>query len=232
VGSTPQGIVTPERGKADKVRARYNAEVEQIRGQRNLSDAGRRARLAQAVVKARADLDRLRAEEADRVAGRRDQIIHEFFGHNRPNDSRIISIRDAADRAGRVKTPDDAADLMNRAEQSGDDVLLRALARECAGRRSPLEPEWHNLFQTWVRQQPGGPEALDELAIIGDETTDSGHRLHRERAFGLPQLPREIAGIGNLKVLADQADSIAELPPSRGEQVGKHLSGMVLGTME
>jgi hypothetical protein len=225
VGTTP--IVTPERGRADKVRARYNAEVEQIRGQRNLSDDGRRARLAEAVVKARADLDRLRAEEADRVTSRRDQIVRDFFGHVRPSDNRIISIRDAETRAVQVKTPDEAAALMNRAEQNGDDVLLRALARECAQRRNPLETAWHNLFQTWAAQQPGGPEALDELTLIGEETTDTGHRILRERAFGLPALPKEIAGIGNLKTLANQADNIPELPPTRGEQIGQHLAKFI-----
>jgi hypothetical protein len=228
----PRTIDTPERAKADRIRSRYNAEIEQIRGQRNLSDAGRRARLAQAVIRAKADLDQLRAAESDRVTSRRDQIVRDFFGHVRPNDARIISIRDAETRAAQVKTPDEAAALMNDAEQNGDDVLLRALAKKCVRRRNSLEPDWNNLFETWAAQQPGGPEALDELTLIGDETADTGHRILREHAFGLPALPKEIAGIGNLKTLADQADNIPELPPSRGEQIGQHLAKFTHATIE
>jgi hypothetical protein len=224
---TPRGISSPERTKADKVRARYNAEIEQIRSQRNLSDAGRRARLAQAVIKAKADLEQLRATENEHITRRRDQILRNLFGHVHPNDARIVNIRSAEAIAAQVKTPHEAATLMNDAENNDDEVLLRILARKCVQRRNPLEPDWNNLFETWAALQPGGPEALTELATIGDETTDTGHRILREHAFGLPSLPKEIAGIGNLKTLADQADNIPELPPTRGEQIGQHLAKFI-----
>jgi hypothetical protein len=228
----PRTIDTPERAKADRIRNRYNAEIEQIRGQRNLSDAGRRARLAQAVIKAKSDLEKLRATENEHITSRRDQILRNLFGHVRPNDARIVNIRSAEAIAAQVKTPDEAATLMNDAENNDDEVLLRILARKCVQRRNPLEPDWNNLFETWAALQPGGPEALNELALIGDETTDTGHRILRERAFGLPALPKEIAGIGNLKPLADQADNIPELPPTRGEQIGQHLAKFAHATIE
>jgi hypothetical protein len=231
-GSTPGRIDTEQRAKADKVRARLAKEIERIQAQKNLTREGKQARLAQAVVNAQNQLAELRAAEAHDVSDRRDQIIKRLFGHTKPDDTRIISIRDAADRASRIKSAEEAAKLMNRAELNGDTVLLRALARECATRRSPAEPAYNTLFEQWAEQQCGGPEALEELAVIGDETGDAGHRLNRERAFSVGLLPDEIRGVGNIKALAAHADTIPELPPTRAEQVGKHLSGFVHAEMD
>ncbi len=211
MGTTPQGIDTEERAKADRVRARLAKETEHIQAQNNLDREGQRARLAAARLKAKTDLKRLGATEADHVDSRRAQRIREFFGYTRPDDNRIVSIRDASDRATRIETPDDAAKLMNSADQTGDTVLLRALAQECAQRSNPLESGWGVLFHTWAQQQPGGAEALAELNLIGEETTDTGSRLMRERAFGLPPKPPELAGASDsqLRALAAQADTIS-----------------------
>jgi uncharacterized protein (DUF2267 family) len=209
-GTTPGRINTEQRAKADRIRDRLAKEIGDIQAQKNLTTEGKQARLAKAVLKAQADLTQLRTAEAEDVTNRRDQIIQGLFGHTRPDDTRIISVRDAADRAARIKTPDECAALMNRAALHNDEVLLRALARECAERRSPVAPAYSTLFEQWADQQTGGPEALEELATISDETSDAGHRLNRERAFSVGMLPDEIRGIGDLKALAAQADTIAD----------------------
>lgn len=238
MGTTPQGIgagINPgKRAQADRVTARLAKETEHIQAQKNLDRKGREARLAAARLKAEADFKRLSADETDHVTGLWDQRIRGFFGYIRPDDSRIISIRDAADRAKLVKTPNECAALMNDCEESGDEVLLRALAKECAKRHNPLEPAWGGLFRTWAEMQPDGTEALDDLAAIFAETTDVGHRLVRESAFGLPPLPKELVGYSNtqLRALAAQADTISELPPTRAEQVGTRLAGMVHAELE
>lgn len=235
MGTTPQGIDTEERRKAARNRERLAKETEHIQGQKNWSTAGKQAQLARARVKTIDQNTQLAAGDTARVTGGRDEIFRCLFGHTRPDDSRIISVRDAADRAARIKTPDDAAKLMNRAELHGDTVLLQALARECAGRRSPVEPAWDGLFKTWAAQQPGGAEALDQLAIIDDELHDIGHKLLREHAFGVGPPPVELQGlsIGDLRRLATHADNPeGEITPNHAEQVGKHLSSMVRGMME
>jgi hypothetical protein len=212
VSTTPQGIDTEERRKAARNRERLAKETEHIQGQKNWSAVGKQAQLARAVVKAIDQNTQLGGADTGRVTGGDAEIRRGLFGHTRPDDSRIISIRDAADRAGRVKTPEEAAKLMNRAELHGDTVLLQALAWECAERRSPVEPAWDGLFKTWAAQQPGGTEALDQLAIIDDELHDVGHRLLREHAFGVGPLPAELRGlsIGDLRRLAAQADTITQ----------------------
>jgi hypothetical protein len=235
VGTTPEGIDTEERRKAARNRERLAKETGHIKGQKNWSAAGKKAQLARARVKAYDQNTQLDADDAACLTGGRAGIIRGLFGHTRPNDSRIISVRDAADRAARVKTPDDAAKLMNRAELHGDTVLLQALARECAERRSPVEPAWDGLFKTWAAQQPGGTEALDQLAIIDDELHDVGHRILREHAFGVGPLPAELHGlsISDLRRLATQADNPeSEIPPSHAEQIGQHLAKFVHAEIE
>ncbi|HET9255487.1 MAG TPA: hypothetical protein VFO16_09825 [Pseudonocardiaceae bacterium] len=224
---TPGRIDTEERRKADRVRQRLAKEVTAIQGQRNLTREGKRSRLAAAVVKAQAELGELRAAEAQRVTARREQCERELFGHVQPDDTRVISIRDAADRAAQIKDPEQMAAWMERVKDH-DEVLLQAFARECYTRRNAAEPVWQRLVETWVRQT-GRADAAEELGIIRDETSDSGHRLTREAAFSVGLLPAEIHGVSNsqLRSLADQADQIEELPPSRAEQVGQRLAGMV-----
>lgn len=211
--TAPRGIDTPERVKANKIRERLAKEIEHIDHQRNLTPQGRRARHAKAVVTAQDQLSQLRAQEAQRITDRRDELTKDLFGAVRPNDSRVISLRDAADRASRVTTAKEAERLMNLAEMSGDKVLLQALARECAQRSNPLEPAYGVLFQQWANEQPVGADTVDELSVIADEMSDTGHRLMRDRAFSITALPGDIRGIGDLRALAAEADDDQSATP-------------------
>ncbi|MEO7196003.1 MAG: hypothetical protein ABIZ05_14505 [Pseudonocardiaceae bacterium] len=212
--TTPRSIDTPERNKAARIRDRLAKEIEHVDRRRDLSPAGRRARHAQAIVKAQDELSQLRADEAQRVADRRAELTKNLFGAVRPDDARIISIRDAADRSSRVADAKEAERLMNLAEMSGDEVLLQALARECAQRSNPVEPDYGVLFQQWANEQPAGADTVDELSVIADEMSDTGHRLMRERAFAVT-LPDDIRGIGNLRALAAEADDSDSAPTAQ-----------------
>jgi hypothetical protein len=225
--TTPRGIDTPERDRVKKIRDRALGQYQKVRTQKNLTDTGRRARLAAAWRAANAEAQQLLDDERRRLTKRAERIMRDKFGHVSPNDARIISIRDAADRAARVEGPKEAAELMNRAELNGDDVLLTALARECMRRRNPLEPDYWGLFTTWMRQQPDGAEVLEELTTLGAEELESGNRLVRDSVFNVPR-PDELTGLSNtqLNELADQADDIPELPPTRAEEVGARFAAL------
>lgn len=207
-GTTPRAGINPEqRVETDRIRARLGKEVERIRAQKNLTREGKAAQLARAVDQAQDKLTELGTGETEDLLASDARITSDFFGHYRPDPTQIISIRDAADRAARIKNAEECAKLMNRAELHGDTVLLRALAQECAQRRTPMEPAYGTLFEQWAEQQPGGPEALEQLAGINHELHDTGARLLRERAFSVGPLPEELRGVGNLKALAQQADA-------------------------
>jgi hypothetical protein len=227
-----KSITTSERDKAERIKNRVAKEIERIEAQRNLTAAGRQARLARAVVKAQDELTELRTAESQRVIGRRDELIRELFGNVSTTDSRIISIRDAQDRASRVTDAEEAARLMNLAEQNGDTVLLRALAQECAGRSGdPLNPTWGNLFTQWAQLQTDGADIVGELGLIGDELTDGEHRIRRDQAFSVTAVPDDLRGLGNLRSIAARADEEdGVLPPTLGQQAGDaFLHGMGTG---
>ena len=220
-----KSITTSERDKAERIKNRLAKEIEHIEGQRNLTPAGRQSRLARAVIKAQDELTELRTVEFQRVTGRRDHLIRELFGNMNTTDSRIISVRDAQDRASRVTDAEEASRLMNLAEQNGDTVLLRALARECASRSGdPLESGWRNLFTTWAQEQTDGADIVDELGLIGDELTDGEHRIRRDQAFSITTVPDDLRGLGNLRSIAARADEEdGVLPPTLGQQAGAAL---------
>lgn len=215
-------IEMPERKEAAKIRNTLGQEVQSIRNQRNLTRDGKNARIAKAVVKAQAKIAEQRQTETRRLSDRKDQLAKKLFGHIKPDDSRIASIRDASDRAAKLTNVEDMAEAMNRAEMAGDSVLLKALAQECARRSNdPLQSGWGTLFQQWANAEYGANEAVEELGALAAEG-DSTHRMHRDHAFSVGALPAEIQ-TGNLKILAEQADSIPELPPSMAEQKGSKM---------
>ncbi|MFZ2117635.1 MAG: hypothetical protein WCB73_06330 [Pseudonocardiaceae bacterium] len=216
-------IEMPERNQAAKIREALGREVQHLRNQRNLDREGRKARIAKAVVRAQAKLAELRQAETQRLTERKDQLTKKLFGHVKPDDNRIASIRDASDRAAKLVKVDDMAEAMNRAEMAGDSVLLKALAQECARRSNdPLQSGWGTLFQQWANAEYGANDAVEELGAIAAEG-NSTHRMHRDHAFSVGALPEEVRGVGNLKPLADQADEIPELPPSLAEQKGDKM---------
>jgi len=214
--TTPRGITTPERDQAARIRDRLATELAAIHSQRDLSDVGKQRRSARVVVKAQDQLKALQAAEAARVADREDALTRQLFASVGKNSvtgatdaTSVISARDAADRASRITSPKDAARLMDLADLHGDAVLLRALARECASRGNPLEPEYRRLFRTWADRQEGAADAIAELDVINDERHALDHRLNREVAFGPGRLPDYLRG-GNLHPLAAEADDTEE----------------------
>ena len=210
----PGSIDTEERRQAAAVQARLAKQLADIHGQKDLSDVGRQRRSARAVVTAQAELAALQQAEVRRVDAREDELTRQLFastasssftGHT--DAAQVISARDAADRASRITSPAEAERLLNQADLHNDQVLLRALARECSARGSKLEPGYENLFRQWIDQQPNGADIAAELALIRDEGGDLGHRLSRENAFGTGSLPDYLRG-GNLTSLAAGADDV------------------------
>ena len=124
-----------DRDAADQVRQEYTTQVEEVRTNLDLSSEGRQRRLADLYVKAQSRLQKLGAAEAERLTVRRISLERDLFGAKAAQrgldvGAHAISARDAADRAARVKSPDEAAELLRRAESDGDEILVRAIARQ------------------------------------------------------------------------------------------------------
>lgn len=161
---------TPERDRGRKIQERHNATVAEVQADTDLTTEAKSRRLAQAYVKAAAELGDLRAEERDRLARREAELERHLFGAlNRPEDA--ISSRDAQDRAERLTTPAEAGEALRRAEQADDQVLAGAITHH-AVRRSrqavsrQATQEWDAVLAAYVDARPAKEPVVRELAEI------------------------------------------------------------------
>lgn len=179
---------TQERERAQRVQERYAAMTRRIREDPDLTQDGRRRRLAQAWTSARAELDKLRADERDRLAEREQYLERRLFGlSGLDGASQAISTRDAQDRASRLSRPSDATELLARAERNGDDALARAVAQHAAQQAraaatAGLSAAWDGVLGQFIDARPSLLEVVKELASI--------ERLGAGQVFNVYSLPR------------------------------------------
>lgn len=214
-----------ERTEAAKIRKNRDAQIEEIRRQKNLTREGRAARIARVVEDTKAKLAELRNAETQRLADRQDELERKLFGVKTTDHSRIMAIRQADEIASRITDPEKARAAMNKADRNNDHDLVRALAEQCFLHTGDIQygQAWRNLLDQWAENQYGGSDAVAEIQKIRFEQTDATRKLQRESVFGVGVLPEEVRGYGNLGALAAQADATPELPPTAAEQKGTHL---------
>jgi hypothetical protein len=164
---------TRQQTAADKIRAALTAQTAQIRTARDLSNEGRAHHLARTYVQARDEMTSLKRADAEKRNRRRAELQQLLFGNPRNSDSAaVISYRDAQDRADKLKDPQEAAALLERAIMSKDEFLGRAIAMRAMARLTlkGLGDGWAQVADRWVQQQdPYTAELVQELADIEQE---------------------------------------------------------------
>ena len=147
-------INTPERVQARQIKARVAAQIEAVRANRDLTDLGRSRQIAELSAGLKDELARLKTQEQNRLQAEHDKLERQAFSgavarrNSSPSD--LISLRDAADRAAQAKKPDEAAALLDRAHDSGDESLAAAVAR-------------HALRRGLDSQLPGSQTAWEDI---------------------------------------------------------------------
>ncbi len=159
-------MTTSERDKAASVRARYQGLVERIRASQDLSTEGRARQLAAAYLTTKNELATLHKQEQARVQNRAAELERRVFGPPAGVPD-ILSVRDAADRAAQIKKPEDARELLRRAEQNRDEVLARAVAQTALerGRQAILDKEvdaWDDTLRDFYGARPHLEQVLQE----------------------------------------------------------------------
>jgi hypothetical protein len=179
--------------KASVIQRTLNEAIAAARNDTGLNEVGKRDRIAKAYQKADQDMRRLKdswqtkAEQTTVVLGK------DVFGAASTSGADAISIRDADDRASRIETPDEAANLLGRAEENGDTVLARAIAQRAYGERSGLMGNaWSGVLDTYTESRPDVAEKLNELNNARRNSIRDN--LQAGWTFSLNQ-PREIQGL-------------------------------------
>jgi hypothetical protein len=112
------------------IQRRLNETVEGIRANRSFTPQGRKVEMAKAVLTARNQTEKLKAEFVAAREARRTNLERIVFGIvGEPTASDLIAHRDAQDRAASLTGSDEAAAVLRRANQSNDESLAKAVAQ-------------------------------------------------------------------------------------------------------
>ena len=151
---------TPEATEAEKIRAEQRTSIEAIRNNRNLSPEGRRAAIARVHLESKKAITGLEKQAATRRQSRVGEIRKQVFGLSGYQSAQdVISYRDAQDRVASLSSDDEAKalELYDRAELSGDTILLSALVNRA------MEAGWVNLANTYIDANPYKGGLVEEL---------------------------------------------------------------------
>jgi hypothetical protein len=195
--------------RARDIQKRHAAAVQQVQERRDLSAEGRKRQLARVHTQFSAEMDQVRAAANEATEQRRNEIVRGLFGNPSPGDSTsVISYRDALDRADRVKTPEEAARLLRRAQQTGDTTLARAVAAKAldAAMGPDANGAWAGVVNTWGAEDAGRDELLTELSALNDAASPAG-RFAGGLQYALAR-PLGLDAGDNVAALAAAADQI------------------------
>jgi hypothetical protein len=150
--------------KAGAIQRNLASSVAAVRENAELSTDGKVRRLARAYRDASRAMNKLREDWQGKAAVDSRSLGRDLFGTASAVGADAISVRDADDRAARVERVGDALDLMHRAHENGDEVLVRALAQRAYRERSnPFGGGWAPVLDTYVEMHPEVGEKLAQL---------------------------------------------------------------------
>lgn len=196
-----------ERGAAAAVRRALSREVEAIRADDRLSADGKRGAIARATLSARADMRTLRQGADAREEQERHEAQYRLFGvGTRGVGTDLLAARDAHDRAERITSPAEAAQLLDRAERTGDISLGRAVfARvfDMSIGGGELSGQWGTLGAAYLDKHPEAREDADLLAALASPSVED---RGRDRLATELMLPDEVR-TGQLEAIAADWDS-------------------------
>jgi hypothetical protein len=205
----------------EQIERDYQSAVASVRDRRDLSDEGKRAHLAGIYQDARNELRAInQREDADREQ-QRGKLQRTLFGNPSADPSSVISYRDALDRAGQLKSAEEALDLLHRAELTQDEALARAIGHHAASRNVTSGDGWGRVLDSWAQARPGISDTLDELADLsaGDSTRA---KFARKMSRSFPA-PTELEGHGDdveLAKLRGMVPGESPASPERDTRVG------------
>jgi hypothetical protein len=215
----------PNRAKAEQRLADYRQVVADISSDRTRTEEYKAGRLASEYRSARVDVEGLRRSDLQWREQRATELGRKLFGDlGKVTGQDALSMRDAFSVARDLKSPEDAAILLNQAELTGDTVLGRAVLARCveggsdgddamAQAISGASP-WATLARQYGEAHPLTAPGLAELAEL-QAPEGMGDKFMDHAAFSVP-VPDVLRQPGtNISDLADRYErgEIGEAAP-------------------
>lgn len=174
---------TPEGQKAEQLQSNFRQALESIRADNRLTPEGKRQQIAGEYLRTSRGINAIRESVAANKEQRIGALRKDLFGITGGSDAqRAISYRDAQERVGSLALGDQdkAVKLLDQAELSGDEVMLKAIMQRS------LEMQWVDVANTYIDKHPYYGAKLEELwdlqqpgGILGDAAgMDNGFLLY------------------------------------------------------
>jgi len=175
--------------RVKEVRQGYQRALETLRADRDLTPEARAKRIALAWQATSNEMARLRKQHGEAKVQRRRELEMSLFGprysHGATETDKVhlrADYRAALDRAEQAKAPEEALDLLNRAELTADTTLARAVAAVAASRG------YARVLDRYAASRSDVAEALDELTGLADKR----QAIAESFAFSAPPKPSEV----------------------------------------
>lgn len=183
---------TPEGKKAESIQANYHHAIDQIRADKRLTPEGKRQQIAAEFLRASRGVTAIKEGIAATKTQRISSLRRDLFGATAGDAHSAISYRDAQDRVGALQydEQDKAVKLLDQAELSGDDVMVKAVIQRS------LELTWDRVANSYIEKHPYYGEKLEELwelqepdgILSGPDGMDNGFLLHVSKPNELSNL--------------------------------------------
>jgi len=194
------------REAAQDLQRSFHQQQQQIAARTELTRDAKVGLLARAHTEARRRIEDLRTEHQAGVAKESLNANQKAFGiRNLEGDPAALaaSLRDAQGRVEGVTTSEQAARLLTKAENSGDEVMARAVAGHAFEQSRTgigmIDAGWGEILQSFVTNRPNLTDSV-QTAL------DNSRPQPLDTSFYLPA-PTELIGIpaGQLDILAAKA---------------------------
>lgn len=160
---------TEQGRKAETVQAGSRQQIEYIRADKRITDEGKRQQIAAVYLQAKRQLDALKADEANKRSSQITDLRRTLFGSPGTSDAQTaISYRDAQERVGALGLEDagKAAKLLDQAELSGDEVMVKAIIQRA------IDVQWVDVANKYIEAHPYYGAKLEELWNLDSESSE------------------------------------------------------------
>lgn len=180
---------------ADRIREDAARRFDQIRNRGELNTNAIAVLMARDYLSFKQEMDKLAqttGQDNSATVRRLNQAafgIDDIAGNAVDRAAASVSYRDAQDRVAKVEQPNEAAALLDRAENSNDELLARAIAQRAFEQRA-FDPSWDDLLDRYIATRPKAQSAVNAL-LAG-----SGAPQIRDLFAWVLPVPSELAGSG------------------------------------
>ncbi|MFG2299431.1 hypothetical protein [Actinacidiphila glaucinigra] len=185
---------TPSHLKAQEVSALFRQGIKELRGNRHMHPDRKRVEAAQLYTNTRAALAKMKRDHAEQDNTTFANLERKLWGYDTERAmaadraSFDAGIRDAQDRASKLTKADKAARALHDAEQAGDHILARAVAKRAH------DMDWGDVVHDYLATRPSTADTYQQAGEIWHRHNDTGGQMQNGMHYVVHK-PEELRGM-------------------------------------